>query len=244
MRTTSAIMLLSAGAAAGLLSGCLPIGGCGGADPTDVSTFQLTAAGTVTWPVSLGGIAAAPDGVWLLEDGPEVRSLVEVDHVGGRELHRFVLDATDAFGLAWDGAALWVGTRQGGTATALRIDATTGAVIGTVALPAAASDLAWDGSDLLVVQGLGDIEMYEPRSAKLVAAVPVRRLDAVVTVASHDGETWVAQPGDPALVYDATGTLLATVTSGAFDARVHMAFVGEDLIVATGTSLETFSVQR
>lgn len=239
------MLLLSAGAAAGLLSGCLPLGGCGGADPTDVSTFQLAARGTVTSPLSIAGIAAAPDGVWLLEDGPEVRSLVEVDQVGGRELHRFVLDVSDAFGLAWDGTALWVGTRQGGIATALKVDPATGAVIANLALPAAASDLAWDGSDLLVVQGKGDVEMYDPRTGALVASVPVRRLDAVVTVASHDGETWVAQPGATALIYDATGTLLATVTStGAFDARAHMAFVGEDLVVASGTSLATFSVQR
>jgi hypothetical protein len=240
------VALVSAGAAAQLLTGCLPFG-CGApSDPTNVATFALTLKATATSPLSIGGVAAAPDGVWMLEDGPEVRSLAEYDHVGGRELHRMVLDTSDAFGLAWDGTALWVGTRQAGAASAWRIDPSTGARLALVSLPTSATDLAWDGAELLVTQGVGDFEGYAPTSGALVEAVPVHRLDRVDTVAYADGETWVGQSGNNnPLVYDSTGTLLAIVETDAFPSSdAHMAFVGGDLVVVQGTSLRTYSIDR
>jgi hypothetical protein len=242
MRMTSAILVLSAGAATTWTAGCVPFG-CGApSDPTDVAIFALTPKASVTSAASVGGVAAAPDGVWMLEDGA---SLVEYDQVGGRELHRLVLDASDAFGLAWDGGALWVGTRQGGAASAWRIDPSTGAQLATLALPASATDLAWDGSELLVTQGVGDFEGYAPATGALVEAVPVHRLDRVDAVAHADGETWVAQSGNAnPLVYDPTGTLLAIVEVDAFPSGAHMAFVGGELVVAQGTSLRTYTIDR
>ncbi|HTJ41989.1 MAG TPA: hypothetical protein VL463_07815 [Kofleriaceae bacterium] len=244
MQTIKALAVLSAGSL--LFTGCVPFG-CGApADPTDVQAFVLTASGTATAPETIEGIAAAPDGVWLLELG-NTYELVELDRVGGIEKRHIALDDRIAFGLAWDGTALWVGSRdfETGAATAKRIDPATGATLATIALPAAATDLAYDGTYLIVVQGLGDYEAYAPATGALASSVPVYQLDAVATVAYHDGETWVAQPGSTALIYDNGGTLFAKTSSDAFTAAgAHMTFVGDTLVIAQGSALHTYAVDR
>jgi sugar lactone lactonase YvrE len=249
MRTKSAAAVLGAGLVAmNTMTGCIPFpGGCGGVDPVSVAAFQLTAASAATAPAEIDGIAAAPDGVWMLENDSVSRTLVEYDRPGGVEQRRIALAASEAFGLAWDGTALWVGTRGAAGAAAWRIDPASGARLATIALPNTSADLAWNGTDLIVVEGLGAFDEYEPATGKLAASVPVRQLDSVFAVAYHDGETWVAQPvGGTALVYDATGTLLATVPTDAFQttSQAHMTFVGEDLVVARGTDLSTYAIDR
>jgi len=248
MQTTSALAILGAGlAAATAMTGCVPFGGCGGVDPTDTLTFQLAAAGQSAAPAGAVGIAAADDGVWFLVPASGGFSLVEVAALGGAETRRVDVPApgrTEA-GLAWDGAALWVGLADG---EAWRVDPATGAVLATVPVPAGARDLAWDGARLIAVEDVASIDAVDPATGQLVESVPVRQQDAVAAVAFHDGETWAAAAANPVLVYDPTGTLLATAASDALAtgaaADEHLTFVGEDLVLLRGGQVYRYAVTR
>src|SRR5262245_59172620 len=81
MRTMAA--MAAAGLAIHATAGCIP-GGCGGADPEQVRTFAVTAAGTVTVESSADGIAATPTGMWVLRDGAV--AIDEYDRLGGAHL--------------------------------------------------------------------------------------------------------------------------------------------------------------
>jgi outer membrane protein assembly factor BamB len=247
MRTTSAVAILGASLAASLQAGCVPFG-CGGADPEMVSTFTLTPGTTMTVSSPITGIAAAPDGVWMMTLDHD---LVEYDHLGGAELHRVHVDGeTLAFyGLAWDGASLWTIADGGATPQAWKLDPATGARRATVALPAYAMGLAWDGSNLQVVEGGAGIDTIDPVRGALIASTEVRRVANVGAIAYHDGETWVAGSASPeVLVYDTTGTLLATATGAAKDEingpLMGLAFVGDQLVISNGVQLHVYTIER
>ncbi len=265
MRTTSAVAMLGAGlVAANVMTGCVPFG-CGIADPTDVSSYDLAVIGSSTLPTAEGetppavmGMAAAPDGLWLLElsagPGPVDYHyrLVEYDHPGGTVLHRFTLELGDVSGfggLAWDGSSLWVGAHASTSSEAWKIDPTTGAMLTVVAMPIRTDDLTWNGSLLLVASGNGSFSGVDAATGKLEQAVPVNELSDVEEVTYQDGETWVTADQRGLLVYDATGTLIATATrvdstSEASSIGERMAFVGNDLIVARGATLYQVQVTR
>jgi hypothetical protein len=247
MHTTSAVALLGAGlATATAMTGCVPFG-CGGVDPTDTMTFELTAAGQSAAPAGALGIAGAADGVWFLVPGDGGFTLIEYDPAALAETRRIAVDAPGEteVGLAWDGAALWVGLTGG---EAWRIDPATGAVVATVALPAGTHDLAWDGARLLAVEDVASIDAIDPATGALVESLPVRQQDVVSAVAFHDSETWAASPANPLLVYDTTGTLMATATSDALAHGVggdeQLTFVGEDLLLLRGGQVYRYAVAR
>jgi len=246
MHTTSALAILGAGlAAATAMTGCVPFG-CGGVDPTDTMTFQLTGQGQSQAPTGALGIAGAADGVWFLVPGDDAFTLIELDPGLGSELHRLVVDApaqTEA-GLAWDGQALWVGVAG---EQAWRIDPATGAVLTTVAVPAGTHDLAWDGARLLAAEEVAGIDAIDPATGQVVESLPVRQQDVVSAVAFHDSETWTASPTNPLLVYDPTGTLMATATSDAIHGLggdEQLTFVGETLYLLRGGQVYRYAVAR
>jgi hypothetical protein len=211
--------------------------------PPDAPEYHLKQRSTVVMTAPIAGVAAAPDGVWLLEEG-SAPAAVEYDHLGGRELRRMSTPGADPFGLAWDGSALWIGNHGAPFAAAHRIDPASGAISSTLSLFSRTTDLAYDGTHLLDVMGDAGIEEIDV-SDGLVDLIRVHDLDAVESIAYHDGEIWVAQPGGRALVYDASGTLLAWSDSEAFDGpETHMGFVGDDLVVTRGSSVMTFAIAR
>ena len=247
MHTTSKLAILGAGlAAAAAMTGCVPFG-CGGVDPTDTMAFQLTAAGQAPAPAGARGIAGAADGVWFLVPGDGAFMLVEYDPGLAAETRRLVVDApgqTEA-GLAWDGRALWVGVSGD---AAWQVDPATGAVVAKVAVPAGTHDLAWDGARLLVAEDVAGIDAIDPATGKVVESLPVRQQDVVSAVAFHASETWTASPRNPLLVYDPTGTLLATADS---DALAHglggdeqLTFAGETLYLLRTGQVYRYAVAR
>ncbi len=244
MRTNLAILGTGL-VTAHLLGGCVPFG-CGApSDPTNVPTYALTLQSTAVAPAEVDGIAAEPDGVWLLETAADGgHALVEYDRPGGVEHRRIALGGDPVFGLAADGAALWYGRQHGDVSLADRIDLATGAQIAEGALPHGSVDLAWDGTYVVAVQGMGAIEHVDPATSAVEASVPVQQLSAVTTVAVDGYETWVAQPGSTALVYGSDGVLAAKVSSDAFSAPSHIAFVGDQLAVAQGTSIDLYAIDR
>jgi len=193
------------------------------------------------------GVAATPTGVWVLRDG--ALAIDEYDQLGGTRIDTIAVELVlgeHASGLAWDGEALWVGVTGGESAYALRIDAMHH-VSRKVTLPAAVADLAVDGGNLVTVSGGGGYQWIDPDDGKLMASIPVRRLASVAAVATHGTETWVAQPGSPALVYDDAGTLLATVDVAAIASAstpLHMTFVGDQLVVVNGATATTYTIAR
>jgi hypothetical protein len=257
MKTTSALAMITAGmTAAATMSGCVPFGGCGAPDdPTNVSAFIATAKGTATSPVNVDGIASTSTGVWILShDGGGAAQLNEYDHVGGAAIHEYVVPlkwAADSVqtGLAAEGDVLWYSDHSAtGGDHAFRIDLVGHDGGRSFALQGQTYDLAWDGTSLITVQGQAAIESVDATSGKLLSSVPVRRLSAVSAVAYHDGETWVAQPGQPVLVYDAGGELLATASvdavATALPTSLHMTFIGDELVVASGTQVTTYAIDR
>jgi DNA-binding beta-propeller fold protein YncE len=59
---------------------------------------------------------------------------------------------TNPFGVAFDGSSIWVA--NGGTDTVTKLNAATGNLIGTYALPAGEPvNLAFDGTDVWVADG-------------------------------------------------------------------------------------------
>jgi hypothetical protein len=260
MRTTSgsvkAMAMLGAGlVAASSLTGCLPLGGCGVPDdPRDVATFAVTAKSSITNGAQVDGIAQTSTGVWILTNPAGSHGkLTEYDRIGGTQIAERVVPAVVSetsfvAGLTADGDALWYGDHHNasGVDRAWRFDATRDE-LRAITLPGQESDLAWNGTSLVAVERLASIDWLDPADGKLAASVPLRRLAWASAVAYHDGETWVAMPGQPVLVYDADLTLLATVNvdavTGASDA-LHMTFVGDDLVVSSGTQLTTYAIDR
>lgn len=241
MKTTSVAMILGAGLAAELMTGCVPFG-CGApSDPTNTATFALTGAGTVQMSAPVHGLAYVPGGVWIATNG----SITEQTALGGSTIHSFDL-AGDVRGVAWDGDRVWVG--QGTEAVA--VDPVLGPSGVSITLPSAAEDLAWyDGEGLMFAAGLAAFQIIDPNTQQIDVSVPVHKLDAVAAVAYHDGETWVAQAGGPILVYDASGVLLATASadSVALDGRtteLHLAFDGETLVIARGDVVYRYAIDR
>jgi hypothetical protein len=256
MRTTScaakAMAMLGVGlVAASSLTGCLPIGGCGVPDdPANVATFAATAKGSTTASARVDGIAATQGGVWILTTAEGTARMTEYDHLGGTrigERSAALAPGATASGLAADGAALWFGENSAtGVGRAWRIDPAT-EQLRSIGLPGQAHDLAWDGYSLIAVEGWASIDTIDPASGALLASVPVQRLASVYTVAYHDGETWIGHAGQPVLVYDAGGSLLATADIdlvATATGAVHMTFVGDDLVVASGTQIATYAIDR
>lgn len=244
MKTTSAaFLLLGAGLASELMTGCVPFG-CGApSDPTNIATFALSNAGVIPVGQAVHGIAYTPDGVWLATTGASGSSIDEYTTFGGSHVRGWPLPA-DPRGVAFDGTELWVGE---GT-SAQPVDPVSGPRATSIALPDAAEDLAWDDG-LVIAAGLADFEVVDPSTQQLVAAVPVHKLDSVSAVAYHDGETWIATVGGPILVYDATGTLLATASADAVAAdgrttELHLTFDGEALVIARGDVVYRYSIDR
>jgi hypothetical protein len=232
--------LAAALATANLLTGCILPGGCGIGDPT-VPAYTVSRDSTSVAPPMLRGMAVAVDGVWMLEQTVGAAVAVEYDSPGGAEVRRVTVEGGTLAGLAWDGAHLWVGHRNGSTAYALELDPATGAQLAQIALPDGTTDLASIGTHLVAVQGLADIELIDPATGDLAGSIPVNQLDAVTSVAVHGNEIWIAQAGSTALVYGADGVLTATVT-GTFGG--HMAFWGDELLLENGALIEEYSVIR
>ena len=244
MRTNRAILGTGL-VTAHLLGGCVPFG-CGApSDPTNVPSYTLTLESAATAPAEVDGIAAASDGVWMLETATDGgHALVEYDRPGGVEQRRIALGADPVFGLASDGTGLWYGRTHGGAWLADRIDLASGAQTAEVQLPQGSSDLAWDGTYVVAVMGEGAIEHIDPATSAVEASVPVQQLHAVTIVAVDGDETWVVEPGNFGLVYGSDGILAAKVTSVAFETVAHVAFVGGKLVVASGTDLEIYTIDR
>jgi hypothetical protein len=229
------------------LAGCLLPGGCGAPADPQVPTYLLNPVSAATAPAQVNGIAAsAGGGVWLLETATDgSHAIVRYDRAGGVEQQRIALGSDPVFGLAADGNTLWYGHTQGSITHADQIDAATGAELGFVDLPPATTDLAWNGTDLVAVQGVDAIEEYDPSSSALVASVPVQQLGALVTVAVDGYDTWVAQPGPLALVYGSDGILSAKVQTDAFEVpSAHMAFIGGQLLVAHSAEIDMYTVDK
>jgi hypothetical protein len=200
---------------------------------------------TAVAPAEVDGIAVQPDGVWLLETAADGgHPLVEYDRPGGVEHRRIALGSDPVFGLASDGATLWYGRTSANVSVADQIDLATGAQIAEVVLPHGATDLAWDGTYVVAVEGIDAIEHIDPATSAVEASVPVQQLSELTTVAVDGNETWVAQPGDFALVYGRDGILAAKVPSSAFVGPSHLAFIGDQLAVAQGTSIDLYAIDR
>jgi hypothetical protein len=243
MRTTSAIAITGL-LSSQLLTGCFP-GGCGApSDPTNVPSYSLTGRAATTTAGTIDGVAAASDGLWVLESGASTSALVEYDLTGATERARIALGADAYFGVAWDGAHLWIGDHTPSGTIAIEMDPASGTMLHTLALPEAASDLGWKDGSLIAVEGVGDIEMYDVTTGNLTTSVQVQQLSAVDSVAYHPGEFWISQPGGTALVYADDGILAAKVEDAAFRQSVHMAFVGESLVIANGSELDWYDVSR
>jgi hypothetical protein len=238
--------LAAALATSSQLAGCLLPGGCGAPSDPTVPTYFLNPNTAAVAPAQVDGIAAAAGGgVWLLEASTDgSHAIVRYDQAGGVEQQRITLGSDLVRGLAADGTTLWYGHHLSASVVhAEQIDTTTGATLASVDLPAGTTDLAWDGTDLVAVQGLAAIARIDPATGALDSSLPVQQLDTVLTVAIDGTDTWVTQPGSTALIYGSDGILTATVSSTAFDGTpAHMAFVDGQLLVAHGADIDSYFV--
>ncbi len=254
MRTSAALLGIGA-ALLQLTSGCIPIGTCGGVDPTETLAFTLNDNGATTVGPGIAGIAGAADALWTatpVEGGVELARFAALDAAPDRTM--IFATREHGAGLAWDGDALWLGlTDDGGTTHAVRIDPTTGGTLADIPLPVGTTDLAWDQDlgELIVTEGVAAVESVDPATGQVVRSIPVRAVEAVGAVA-WNGEVWTASvtAGDPLLVYGAGDVLYATAAAPTADVATHMTFVlnasgdGSDLVMVVGGELRRYGVQR
>ncbi|MCE9578213.1 MAG: hypothetical protein K8W52_34120 [Deltaproteobacteria bacterium] len=253
MRTSAAVLGLGA-ALLQLTSGCIPLGGCGGVDPTDTFNFALSPDGATTVGAGIAGIAGDASGIWVatpVAGGVELTRFADLDTAPDRTLTFATAEHAHA-GLAWDGAALWLAlTDDAGATHAVRIDTTTGDALADVALPTGTTDLAWDNGlgQLVVAEGVAAVEGVDPATGLIARSIPVRAVEAIGAIA-WGGELWTASTtaDDPLLVYYTGDTLYATAPAPTSDIATHMTFMptanGSDLVMVVGGELRRYTVAR
>jgi hypothetical protein len=252
MRTSAALLGLGA-ALLHLTAGCIPIGGCGGVDPTSTLNFALNEDAAVHVGPGIAGIAGASDALWV---ATPVVGGVALDHyldLAGAPDRTITFATTErSAGLAWDGAALWLGlTDAAGANHAVRIDPITGRALADIAVPTGTTDLAWDEGQhqLLVTEGVAAVEGVDPATGQVVRSIPVRAVEAVGAVA-WNGELWTAStaPSDPFLVYYTGDVLYATAPATTTEVASHMTFVqtatGPEMVMVLGGDLRRYAVLR
>ena len=222
--------------------------------------YSLAVKATKSAPLANGvGITFDGSHLWILASAgdPEPYTLARFDpatSVIDRSLtlpSLFATLGTQAFGIAWDGSAIWISV-SGDSNALVRVDATTGAILKTMSSPAmlGPSDLDFDGTNLWLSSGTGDAFQLAPADGTQLlhfsVCAPTNRDNGV---AFRAGEVFVGELFGGMDVYDSSdGSLIGSVVKPNGSALTGdeigpSVFVNGDLVMLSSLGLSTYQVE-
>lgn len=148
------------------------------------------------------GVAFDGKSLWIMAGGDTgSHSLTEVDPVSGATGRRYMLGdlaetaGTWAYGVASDGRYAWISV-TGNTNKIVRVDLQDGTIVGSYSSPTTLgegpSDLEFDGKDLWLSSGAGNIYRIDPARGSILQSLrswPSHARDH--GIALREGELWV-----------------------------------------------------
>jgi hypothetical protein len=212
--------------------------------PPPAKIYRLVQTRNVASPLpDPTGIASDGSGFWILSGGQNSASntLVHFNVDTGVTDHTFRFQnlievlGTGAYGVTWDGAAVWISV-SGNTNKLVLVDPASGQIRRTMSSPTdlGPSDLDFDGINLWLSSGTGKVFVIDPVTGGIQRHFPTgaRSSGRDNGVAYRAGEVWVGDLFGGMEIYDPnSGALLALAvhedgTSFAQDEVGSSCFVG------------------
>ena len=145
---------------------------------------------TAILPINGTGIAAADDGLWMVD--PSESRLVHLASDSLAEIGSIPFSPAATLPAA-DGDTLWVSSRDDGTIT--RVDVGTGTIATTIDVGAPPGGLAVEGDDLWITDPDTDtLSLVDGNTGDVIEAVEVGSVPRGVAIGA--GGIWVAESGD------------------------------------------------
>jgi hypothetical protein len=216
----------------------------GGGDPR-TALYRITARRNIAAPARRAlGITFDGQYFWTLAEGSTTGGkdvIMQFDAADLRVLKSFDIGRNYAQAVAWDGSTIWT-TSAGGL---MRVDVTTGAILKMMSGPKFNADLDWDGHDLLLAVGGGEIQRIDPVTGG--ARVAARTFDVEpFGIAFRPGELWVIGPSGLEVRDAANGVQLGWV-DGAQNLLGFLTFADGQLVVQDwdlGRGITFFDIER